>query len=49
MGLVHSEQSFRNAKASMASASTKVAVESELEGNDFTDDDSEEEEEGEVY
>ena len=29
LGLVHTEQSFRNAKANMASASTSAAVESD--------------------
>ena len=44
LGLVHFEQYFRNAKANMASAST-AAVDSDSDGNDFTDIDSEEEKE----
>ena len=44
LGLVHTEQSLRNAKANMASASTSVAIESEPEDHDFIDVDSEEEE-----
>ena len=47
LGLVHTNQSFRNAKANMASASTSAAVESESEGNDFTDVESNEEGEAE--
>ena len=42
-GLVHTEQSLRNAKASVASASTNAIIESEPEDQEFTDDDSEEE------
>ena len=44
LGLVHIEQSFRNAKANLASTPISVVVESESEGNDFTDIDIEEEE-----
>ena len=47
--LVHTKQSFRNAKANMASASTSAAVNSESDGNDFTYIKTEEEEEGEAY
>ena len=43
LGLIHTEQSFRNAKANMASASTSAAVDSESEDHDFTDVESEEE------
>ena len=42
MGLVHTEQSFRNAKANMTSAST-AAVDNDTDGNDFTDIETEEE------
>ena len=45
LGLVHTEQSLRNAKANMASASTSAAIDSEPEDQDFTDADSEEERE----
>ena len=43
LGLVHTEQSFRNAKANMASSSTSAAVNSDSEGHDFTDVETEEE------
>ena len=43
LGLVHTEQSLRNAKANIASASTSVAIDNEPEDQDFTDADSEEE------
>ena len=36
LGLVHTEQSFRNAKSNMASTST-AAVDSDSDGNEFTD------------
>ena len=45
LGLVHSEQSFRNAKAVVTSTSTSAAVDSDFEGNDFTDKEFEEIEE----
>ena len=45
LGLVHTEQSLRNAKANMASASTSAAIDSEPEDQEFTDVDSEEENE----
>ena len=45
MGLVHSEQSLRNAKASMASASTSAEIDSEPEDQDFTNADSQEDKE----
>ena len=48
LGFVHTEQSFRNAKANLASASTSEVVENVSEGNDFTDINTEEEEEGEA-
>ena len=44
LGLVHSEQYFRNEKANMASTST-TAVDSDFDGNDFTYIDYEEEKE----
>ena len=44
LGLVHTEQSLRNAKASLASASTSVAVNNESEERDFTNAESDEEE-----
>ena len=47
MGLVQTEQSFRNAKANIASTSTYAAVNSDSDGNDFTNADTEEEEEEE--
>ena len=47
LGLVHTEQSLRNAKANMASTSTSAAIESEPEDHDFTDADSEEKERAE--
>ena len=48
LGLVHTEQSFRNAKANLASTSISADVDSESEGHDFTDIDTEEEEEEEA-
>ena len=36
LGLVHTEQSFRNAKANLASASTSAVVDSESQDHDFT-------------
>ena len=44
LGLVHTEQSLRNAKASLAYASTSAATNSESEERDFTDVESNEEE-----
>ena len=44
LGLVHTEQSFRNAKANMGSALTSTVVDSDFEDHDFTDADREEEE-----
>ena len=43
LGLVHSEQSLRNAKANMASALTGNDIESESERDDFTDASTDEE------
>ena len=43
LGLVHSEQSLRNAKVNMASASTGNDIESESERDDFTDASTDEE------
>ena len=43
MKLVHTEQSFKNAKANLSSASTSAAVESESEDHNFTDVELEEE------
>ena len=48
LGLVHSEQSLRNAKANMASASTSDAIDSEPVDQDFIDVDSEEDKEEDV-
>ena len=48
LGIVHTEQSFRNVKANMVSASTSATVDSEFDGNDFIDIETEEEEEGEA-
>ena len=45
LGLVHTEQSLRNAKANVASASTGAIIESEPEDQEFTYADSEEENE----
>ena len=43
LGLVHTEQSLRNAKASVASSSTNAEIDSEPEDQEFTNVDSEEE------
>ena len=43
LGLVHTEQSFRNAKSKMTYASTSATIDSDSNGNDFTNIDSEEE------
>ena len=45
LGLFHTEKSLRNAKSNVASTSTSAAIDSEPENQEFTDADSEEENE----